>query len=109
MVSMMQDSQDLPELSVVFLCYWAEDWAPRFAEQLLREFEEVGVGYELIPVANYLPSDVDRDRTPEIARQFAMAFAALRCDGSCPRASSIGWRWQSKGERCVTDHTSRHD
>ena len=36
------------------------------------------MGYELIPVANYLPSDVDRDRTPEIARQFAMAFAALR-------------------------------
>ncbi len=68
----------VPELSVVVLCYRAQELARDFAEQLARELDQAGIDYELILVANY--DERIPDRTPEIVRQLA---------GSNPRIVAI--------------------
>ncbi len=61
---------DTPELSVVVLCYRAEDAIRSFIEQLIHEIEHEGIDdYELILVANF-DKDV-QDRTPAIVRDLA--------------------------------------
>lgn len=58
-----------PELSVVVLCYRAEDLAQEFVGQLSRELKEAGIDYELVLVANYVLGR--SDRTPEIVKKIA--------------------------------------
>lgn len=58
-----------PELSVVVLCYRAEDELARVAGPLHADLETSGVPYELVLVANYWAGRADR--TPECARAFA--------------------------------------
>jgi hypothetical protein len=67
-----------PELSVVLLCYRAQELAPALAAQLCKELEEARIDYELILVANY--HEGGSDRTPELVREFASAH---------PRATAI--------------------
>ena len=64
-------SQDIPapELSVVVLCYRAEESIIPFIEKMEKELKDDMVDYELILVANYLPNI--KDKTPEIVRQLA--------------------------------------
>ncbi|MDJ0865067.1 MAG: glycosyltransferase family 2 protein [Myxococcota bacterium] len=87
---MPDETQPPPELSVVVLCYWAEDWVPLFAEQLVRELEEAGIDYELILVANYLAAESAHDRTPEIGRRFAESNARVRAL-TLPKQGMMGW------------------
>lgn len=58
-----------PELSVVVLCYRAEETIISFIEKMEKELKEEGVDYELVLVANYLPNI--KDKTPEIVAQMA--------------------------------------
>lgn len=67
-----------PELSVVLLCYRAEELAPTLAAQLSKELEEARIDYELILVANHHQGD--GDRTPALVRAYADAQ---------PRATAI--------------------
>lgn len=66
---MDQSTTNRPELSVVVLCYRAEDLAREFVGQLKRELEEAGINYELVLVANFVPGR--SDRTPEIVNEIA--------------------------------------
>jgi glycosyltransferase involved in cell wall biosynthesis len=59
----------LPELSVVLLCYRAEEDLARVAGELHAELEASALPYELVLVANYWPAR--GDRTPEHAAAFA--------------------------------------
>lgn len=58
-----------PELSVVVLCYRAEETIIPFIEKMEKELKEEGIDYELILVANYSPNI--KDKTPEIVAQMA--------------------------------------
>jgi glycosyltransferase involved in cell wall biosynthesis len=58
-----------PELSVVVLCYRAEDLAEEYVGKLSKELEDEHIDYELILVANYMPNT--NDKTPEIVRKLA--------------------------------------
>ncbi|MBI3637880.1 MAG: glycosyltransferase family 2 protein [Candidatus Rokubacteria bacterium] len=59
----------VPELSVVILCYRAEDFAPVFVAQMKRILEQKSIDYELVLVANYHRGAADR--TPAIVRELA--------------------------------------
>jgi glycosyltransferase involved in cell wall biosynthesis len=65
----------VPELSVVVLCYRAQELARDFAEQLARELDQAGIDYELILVANY--DERIPDRTPGIVRELARSHPRI--------------------------------
>jgi glycosyltransferase involved in cell wall biosynthesis len=54
----------VPELSVVILCYRAEETIVPYVEKMEKELKEEGIEYELVLVANYLPDS--KDKTPEV-------------------------------------------
>jgi glycosyltransferase involved in cell wall biosynthesis len=57
-------------LSVVVLCYRAEEYIINFVEQLTQELREADIQqYELVLVANYDP--FSKDKTPKIVKQLA--------------------------------------
>jgi glycosyltransferase involved in cell wall biosynthesis len=59
-----------PDLSVVVLCYRAEEYIINFVEQLSKELKDAHIqAYELVLVANYDP--FSKDRTPQIVRNLA--------------------------------------
>lgn len=59
----------VPELSVIVLCYRAEDGAIQLAEQLVVELTSAEIDYELVLVANF--HEGVADPTPELIRKFA--------------------------------------
>jgi glycosyltransferase involved in cell wall biosynthesis len=61
----------VPDISVVILCYRAEDFAPIFVSQVKRVLEEKGLAFELVLVANYHADADPPDRTPGIVRELA--------------------------------------
>jgi glycosyltransferase involved in cell wall biosynthesis len=77
-----------PELSVVVLCYRAEDELARVVAPLHADLAASGVPCELVLVANYWPGRPDR--TPDRAR----AFAESRDDVLVlaePKRGDMGW------------------
>jgi glycosyltransferase involved in cell wall biosynthesis len=79
------------ELSVVVLCYRAEEQARRVVIPLYAELEREGVPYELILVANYWSPD---DRTPAIADQLADGRDTVRVVAE-PKQGDMGWDMRS--------------
>jgi|SRR3989338_2384413 len=67
-----------PEISVVILCYRAEDFVPKFVAQMKEILENRALDYELVLVGNYLASMKDIDRTPRIVRELAQGDSRLR-------------------------------
>ena len=61
----------IPDISVVILCYRAEDFAPVFVSQMKKTLEQKGLSYELVLVANYHTNARPPDRTPELLRELA--------------------------------------
>ena len=61
----------VPDISVVILCYRAEEFAPVFVSQVKRALEEKGLAYELVLVANYHANADPPDRTPGVVRELA--------------------------------------
>ncbi len=55
-----------PEISVVILCYRAEDFVPVFVSQMEKVLDSRGLDYELVLVGNYHPQSKQIDRTPQI-------------------------------------------
>jgi len=81
-----------PELSVVVLCYRAQEAAGEFALQLSRELSTAGVDYELVLVANYVPRT--DDSTPEIVR--GVAHELSRCKVVArEKQGMMGWDMRS--------------
>ena len=60
-----------PDLSVVILCYRAEDFVPVFVREMKETLEKEQLNYELVLVANYHQDAPKPDKTPEIVRQLA--------------------------------------
>jgi glycosyltransferase involved in cell wall biosynthesis len=75
------------ELSVVVLCYRAEDYTDTFCRQLLKELKPTTDSFEIILVANF---DSDYDSTPETCRKLAKEFEQVRYV-SIPKSGKMGW------------------
>ncbi|MGH3079769.1 MAG: glycosyltransferase family 2 protein [Gaiellaceae bacterium] len=80
------------ELSVVALCFRAEEHLAAFAEPLSSALEAAGVQYELVLVANYWPES--GDTTPEQAKTFAERHPNVVVVAD-PKQGAMGWDLRS--------------
>lgn len=83
-----------PELSLVILCYKAEDFAVIFVERVKQALAPLGISYELVLVANYHRNQADTDRTPEIAAELAAADERITVVAK-PKEGMMGWDMRS--------------
>ena len=61
----------IPQISVVILCYKAEDFVPVFVSEMKEALEKRGLTYELVLVGNYKADQRQTDRTPQIVEDLA--------------------------------------
>jgi glycosyltransferase involved in cell wall biosynthesis len=92
-----------PEVSVVVLCYRAEEDALRVLEPLYETLEASSVPYELVLVANYWPHD--EDRTRDVVESFACDRPTVRTVAR-RKEGDMGWDMrsgleQARGETLV--------
>jgi glycosyltransferase involved in cell wall biosynthesis len=83
-----------PELSVVILCYRAEDFVPTFVSQMKKVLDERRLSYELVLVANYHADAVPADRTPEIVWELARRDPTLTVVAKA-KEGMMGWDMRS--------------
>jgi glycosyltransferase involved in cell wall biosynthesis len=83
-----------PDISVVILCYRAEDFVPIFVEQMKRALEARHLSYELVLVANYHADATPPDRTPDIVRALAREDPLLHVVAK-PKQGMMGWDMRS--------------
>jgi glycosyltransferase involved in cell wall biosynthesis len=77
-----------PELSVVLLCYQAEEQLPHVAGPLHEELEASEISYQLVLVANHWAGS--GDRTPDHAAAFARERRHVAVVAR-PKAGGMGW------------------
>jgi glycosyltransferase involved in cell wall biosynthesis len=83
---------DVPELSVIVLCYRAEEGAVQLADQLAEELANAEIDYELVLVANY--HEGMTDATPELVSNFAKRhLRAVAITGV--KEGMMGWDMRS--------------
>jgi len=80
----------VPELSVVILCYRAEEFVPVFVAKMKSVLERKAVAYELVLVANYHADADPADRTPAIAHALAEHDPTLHVVAQ-PKRGMMGW------------------
>jgi glycosyltransferase involved in cell wall biosynthesis len=90
-----------PDLSVVVLCYRAEDELMRVVGPLHAELKAEGIPFELVLVANYWPGT--DDRTPECASAFAREHANVVVVAA-PKQGDMGWDLRSGLAAATGDH-----
>lgn len=90
-----------PELSVVVLCYRAEDWARTFVPQVQEELERSGIDYEIVLVGNYLEGS--GDRTPEILLELARSQPRYKVVAQV-KEGMMGWDMRSGLEATIGNH-----
>ena len=61
---------NVPELSVVVLCYHSADVVRHLISQVEGELDAAQIDYELVLVGNYLPGDT-KDQTPTVLKAMA--------------------------------------
>ena len=83
---------EAPELSVIVLCYRAEDEFFRVVPPLDEALRATGIPYELVLVANYWPGYVDR--TPALASEYANVRPHVRTVAK-PKRGHMGWDFRS--------------
>src|SRR5947209_7291035 len=83
-----------PDISVVILCYRAEDFVPVFVEQMKRALLDRQLSYELVLVANYHAAQTPPDRTPDIVRALARAEPLINVVAK-PKQGMMGWDMRS--------------
>jgi len=90
---MSENCKNNPEISVVVLCYRAEDAIRSFVSNLTKLMAgRFGDDYELILVGNYLPGS--GDSTPLIVREIARESANIVAVAK-PKAGMMGWDLRS--------------
>ena len=89
------------ELSVVVLCYRAEEALARVVGPLPADLELEGITYELVLVANYWPGR--DDRTPECAAAFAREHPNVVVLAE-PKQGDMGWDLRSGLEAATGEH-----
>jgi glycosyltransferase involved in cell wall biosynthesis len=90
----MASTPDRPPLSVVILCYRAEEFAPTFVSRMKKTLEAHGLVYELVLVANYHADRQPPDRTPEIVRELARHDSTITVVAR-PKEGMMGWDMRS--------------
>ncbi len=81
--------KNLPELSVVVLCYKSGETIISYIEQMEREFREDGMeDYELVLVGNYFPGT--NDKTPEIIKELARKNSKI-LPVTMEKKGMLGW------------------
>lgn len=85
---------DRPELSVVILCYKAENYAPIFVSKMKELLVERNIHHELVLVANYDKDLTVQDKTPEIVSKIAEADNCVLVV-SKPKEGMMGWDMRS--------------
>lgn len=78
------------DISVVVLCYRAEELVPAFVARLKDALEKRGLAYEVVLVANYHAGSRRPDRTPEIVRDLARHDPTLTAVAR-PKEGMMGW------------------
>ena len=91
-----------PDISVVILCYRAEDLVPNFVAQVKNVLEQCKLSYELILVANYQSRMKTFDRTPQIAKNLAQNDSRVRVVAK-PKEGMMGWDLRSGLDVAVGD------
>jgi len=81
-----------PEISVVLLCYREGENIPKLVTEVEAEIQRLGVPYELVLVANYLPRS--NDKTPQIASKVAERNPRVKVVAR-PKAGMMGWDMQT--------------
>jgi len=83
---------NIPDISVVVLCYRSEDYIRAFIAQLEKELEEEIIDYELVLVANYEKGS--SDRTPEIVKEIAFGKPRMKVISN-EKKGKMGWDMRS--------------
>ncbi len=92
---------NIPELSVVVLCYRAGSYVREFVTQLETELNTEGIDYEMVLVANFQPGEPDD--TPEIVK--SLALHKPRCTVvSRAKEGMMGWDMRSGLRACAGKH-----
>jgi glycosyltransferase involved in cell wall biosynthesis len=88
-----QQNFNLPDFSIVILCYRAEDSIRDFVARLMELLSTAKISnYELILVANYHPNS--NDRTPDIVREISQTNSRVKYLAR-PKEGMMGWDMQS--------------
>jgi len=82
--------QERPQISVVILCYRAEDFATVFASEMKRVLADRGLTYELVLVGNYHKKYAGKDRTPQIITALAENDTNIRAVAK-EKEGMMGW------------------
>jgi glycosyltransferase involved in cell wall biosynthesis len=82
-----------PDITVIILCYKAEQFVPVFVDRMKRVLEQRSLQYELVLVANYDEED-RQDRTPAIAAELARHDSTIQVV-SRPKQGMMGWDMRS--------------
>jgi glycosyltransferase involved in cell wall biosynthesis len=85
---------DAPDISVVILCYQAQDLVPAFVRRMREVLQRKGLSYGLVLVANYHPDRRPLDRTPDIVRQLARDDPTVAVVAR-PKEGMMGWDLRS--------------
>ena len=77
-----------PKLSIVILCYRAEEGARRFVAEVVSTLADLPDPWELVLVANF--HDGDDDSTPSVVREIASGDARFKIVAK-PKRGMMGW------------------
>jgi len=78
----------LPEISIVILCYRAEEAIVPFVERVIQLLDWTKANYELVLVGNYWPHT--NDKTPIIVKDLSSKNHRIKCV-TLPKAGAMGW------------------
>ena len=84
----MNKNKPETEISVVVLCYRAEDRVYDFVDKTVGSLENAGLSWELILVGNYIEGS--GDKTPEIVKSIAAKREHIKA-AALPKQGMMGW------------------
>lgn len=79
-----------PEISVVILCYKAQDFIPPFVSKVKEILDKENFLYELVLVANYNKNEKDLDRTPVVVKELSLTDSRIKVV-SKEKQGMMGW------------------
>ena len=91
-MSQGQGSVTEPDVSLIILCYRAEDYIPECVASMEAELRQLGVRYEIVVVANYVPGR--KDRSPQIALDLMRRNPHVNIVAR-PKEGMMGWDMRS--------------
>ncbi len=84
----------IPDISVVILCYRAQEFVPVFVAQVKEVLSKNNLSFELVLVANYHIDEKESDKTPEIVENLAREDSRIKVIAK-EKQGMMGWDMQS--------------